>query len=96
MSLNSSPQPEQVDAAKAHRSLRNGFITLALALALAVGLLVAVPGLKGVAITVSKPASCRPCSIARPSATVWAPSSMADTQWQCRSTKPRMMPSEGT
>ena len=54
MSSNSSPQPEQVDAAKARRSLRNGFITLALALALAVGLLlVAVPGLKGVATTVS-------------------------------------------
>jgi len=53
MSSNRSPQPEQVDAAKARRSLRNGFITLALALALAVGLLVAVPGLKGVATTVS-------------------------------------------
>jgi uncharacterized membrane protein YbhN (UPF0104 family) len=53
MSLDSSPQPEQVDAAKARRSLRNGFITLALALALAVGLLLAVPGLKGVATTVS-------------------------------------------
>ena len=48
-----TPQPEQVDAAKARRSLRNGFITLALALALAAGLLLAVPGLKGVATTVS-------------------------------------------
>jgi uncharacterized membrane protein YbhN (UPF0104 family) len=46
-------QPEQVDAAKARRSLRNGFITLVLALALAVGLLLAVPGLNGVATTVS-------------------------------------------
>jgi uncharacterized membrane protein YbhN (UPF0104 family) len=44
----------QVDAAKARRSLRNGFITLVLALALIVGLLLAVPGLKGVASTVSK------------------------------------------
>ena len=48
-----SPQPEQVNAAKARRSLRNGFITLALALALAAGLLLAVPGLKGVETTVS-------------------------------------------
>jgi uncharacterized membrane protein YbhN (UPF0104 family) len=46
-------QPQQVDASKARRSLRNGFITLILALALAVGLLLAVPGLKGVATTVS-------------------------------------------
>jgi uncharacterized membrane protein YbhN (UPF0104 family) len=46
-------QPEQVDASKARRSLRNGFITLVLALALVVGLLLAVPGLKGVATTVS-------------------------------------------
>jgi uncharacterized membrane protein YbhN (UPF0104 family) len=45
--------PEQVDVAKARRSLRNGFITLVLAGALAVGLLLAVPGLKGVATTVS-------------------------------------------
>ena len=45
--------PGQVDSAKARRSLRNGFITLALALALAAGLLLAVPGLKGVATTVS-------------------------------------------
>ena len=43
----------QVDASKAHRSLRNGFITLVLAAALVVGLLLAVPGLKGVATTVS-------------------------------------------
>ena len=46
-------QPEQVDASKARRSLRNGFITLVLAGALVVGLLLAVPGLKGVATTVS-------------------------------------------
>jgi uncharacterized membrane protein YbhN (UPF0104 family) len=46
-------QPQQVDAAKARRSLRNGFITLVLAGALVVGLLLAVPGLKGVATTVS-------------------------------------------
>ena len=44
---------QQVDASKARRSLRNGFITLVLAGALAVGLLLAVPGLKGVATTVS-------------------------------------------
>jgi uncharacterized membrane protein YbhN (UPF0104 family) len=42
-----------VDASKARRSLRNGFITLVLAGALVVGLLLAVPGLKGVATTVS-------------------------------------------
>jgi uncharacterized membrane protein YbhN (UPF0104 family) len=42
-----------VDAAKARRSLRNGFITLVLGGALAVGLLLAVPGLQGVATTVS-------------------------------------------
>jgi uncharacterized membrane protein YbhN (UPF0104 family) len=47
------PQLEQVDAAKARRSLRNGFITLVLGLALAVGLLLAVPGLEGVATTLS-------------------------------------------
>jgi hypothetical protein len=46
-------QPEQVEASKARRSLRNGLITLVLALTLAVGLLLAVPGLKGVATTVS-------------------------------------------
>jgi uncharacterized membrane protein YbhN (UPF0104 family) len=46
-------QPAEVDAAKARRSLRNGFITLVLALALAAGLLLAVPGLKGVATTLS-------------------------------------------
>ena len=46
--------PAQVDDVKARRSLRNGFITLALALALAVGLLLGVPGLKGVATTVSR------------------------------------------
>jgi uncharacterized membrane protein YbhN (UPF0104 family) len=52
----SSVQPsvsEQLDASKARRSLRNGFITLVLGLALAVGLLLAVPGLKDVATTVS-------------------------------------------
>ena len=42
-----------MDASKARRSLRNGFITLVLAGALVVGLLLAVPGLKGVATTVS-------------------------------------------
>ncbi|MBV8995299.1 MAG: hypothetical protein JO287_16750 [Pseudonocardiales bacterium] len=40
---------EQVNAAQARRSLRNGFITLTLGLALAAGLLLGVPGLKGVA-----------------------------------------------
>jgi uncharacterized membrane protein YbhN (UPF0104 family) len=52
----SSDQPspsEQLDASKARRSLRNGFITLILGGALVVGLLLAVPGLKGVATTVS-------------------------------------------
>ena len=53
VSADQSSQPEQVDAAKARRSLRNGFITLILAGALVVGLLLAVPGLKGVASTVS-------------------------------------------
>ncbi len=43
----------EVIAAKARRSLRNGFITLILGLALAAGLLLAVPGLKGVAHTLS-------------------------------------------
>jgi uncharacterized membrane protein YbhN (UPF0104 family) len=52
--VSSAPsQSEQVDAAKARRSLRNGFITLILGGALVVGLLLAVPGLKGVARTVS-------------------------------------------
>jgi uncharacterized membrane protein YbhN (UPF0104 family) len=46
-------QPQRVDASKARRSLRNGFITLVLGGALAVGLLLAVPALKGVATTVS-------------------------------------------
>jgi uncharacterized membrane protein YbhN (UPF0104 family) len=46
-------QTGQVDASKARRSLRNGFITLVLTGALVVGLLLAVPGLKGVATTVS-------------------------------------------
>ena len=53
MSSVQTSEPAQVDASKARRSLRNGFITLVLALALAVGLLLAVPGLKGVATTVS-------------------------------------------
>ena len=53
MSADQPPQPVQVDAAKARRSLRNGFITLVLAGALVVGLLLAVPGLKGVATTLS-------------------------------------------
>jgi len=48
------PSPaEQVDAAKARRSLRNGFITLVLAAALATGLVLGVPGLSGVATTLS-------------------------------------------
>ena len=38
---------EQVNAAQARRSLRNGFIALALGLALAAGLLLGVPGLQG-------------------------------------------------
>jgi uncharacterized membrane protein YbhN (UPF0104 family) len=42
-----------VDASEARRSLHNGFITLVLGIALAVGLLVAVPGLSAVATTVS-------------------------------------------
>ena len=53
MSSAQPSQPEQVNASKARRSLRNGFITLILGGALAVGLLLAVPGLKGVATTVS-------------------------------------------
>ncbi len=53
MSSDKPSQPEQVDASKARRSLRNGFITLLLAGALVVGLLLAIPGLKGVATTVS-------------------------------------------
>lgn len=53
MSTDQAAQPEQVNASKARRSLRNGFITLILGGALAVGLLLAVPGLKGVATTVS-------------------------------------------
>jgi uncharacterized membrane protein YbhN (UPF0104 family) len=53
VSLDEPSQPGQVDASKARRSLRNGFITLVLGGALVVGLLLAVPGLKGVATTVS-------------------------------------------
>jgi uncharacterized membrane protein YbhN (UPF0104 family) len=44
---------EQVSASQARRSLRNGFITLVLGGALVIGLLLAVPGLKGVATTLS-------------------------------------------
>jgi uncharacterized membrane protein YbhN (UPF0104 family) len=44
---------QQVDAGRARRSLRNGFITLILGGALILGLLVAVPGLGSVATTVS-------------------------------------------
>ena len=54
MSTPQASHSEQVDAAKARRSLRNGFITLVLGGALAVGLLLAVPGLQGVAKTVSQ------------------------------------------
>jgi uncharacterized membrane protein YbhN (UPF0104 family) len=53
VSTDGALQSEQVDAAKARRSLRNGFVTLILGLALAAGLLLAVPGLKGVATTIS-------------------------------------------
>ena len=48
-----APELAPVDASKARRSLRNGFITLVLGGALVIGLLLAVPGLKGVARTVS-------------------------------------------
>jgi uncharacterized membrane protein YbhN (UPF0104 family) len=47
-------QSEQLNAAKARRSLRNGLITLILLVALIAGLLLAIPGLKGVAHTVSR------------------------------------------
>jgi uncharacterized membrane protein YbhN (UPF0104 family) len=50
--VQSSPS-ERLDASTARRSLRNGFITLILGAALAVGLLLAVPGLAGVAATVA-------------------------------------------
>jgi uncharacterized membrane protein YbhN (UPF0104 family) len=53
LDTNPPRQPDQVDASKARRSLRNGLITLVLALALAVGLLLAVPGLGSVATTLS-------------------------------------------
>jgi hypothetical protein len=53
VSLDKPSRSGQVDAYKARRSLRNGLITLVLALALVVGLLLAVPGLNGVATTVS-------------------------------------------
>ena len=48
-----APELAPVDAFKARRSLRNGFITLVLGGALVIGLLLAVPGLEGVARTVS-------------------------------------------
>lgn len=54
MSIPQAPQTERVDAAKARRSLRNGFITLVLGGALIIGLLLAVPGLKDVARAVSR------------------------------------------
>ena len=53
MSSDQLSQAEPLDASEARRSLRNGFITLVLALALGVGLLLGVPGLKHVATTVS-------------------------------------------
>ena len=53
MSSDELSESQPVNAAKARRSLRNGFITLILGGALAAGLLLAVPGLKGVATTVS-------------------------------------------
>ena len=53
MSSDQVAESGKVNASKARRSLRNGFITLVLAVALAVGLLLGVPGLKGVATTVS-------------------------------------------
>ena len=53
MAPDQPPVAADLDATKARRSLRNGFVTLVLAVALAVGLLLAVPGLKGVATTVS-------------------------------------------
>ena len=56
-----------------------------------------IPGrMWGVATTTSKPASCSARSIASPSSGVFAPSSMAATQWQCRSTKPRTLPRNST
>ena len=45
---------QQTNAEQASRSLRHGLISLALLVALAVGLLLAVPGLKGVANTVGR------------------------------------------
>jgi uncharacterized membrane protein YbhN (UPF0104 family) len=51
--LGRASQTEPLDAAKARRSLRNGFVTLVLGVALAAGLLLAVPGLQGVAATLS-------------------------------------------
>ena len=53
MSSDTPLQSPQLDASKARRSLRNGFITLILGGALVAGLLLAVPGLKSVATTVS-------------------------------------------
>jgi uncharacterized membrane protein YbhN (UPF0104 family) len=43
-----APQPPELDAATASRKLRNGLISLALLIVLVVGLLLAVPGLRGV------------------------------------------------
>jgi uncharacterized membrane protein YbhN (UPF0104 family) len=48
-----SSASQQLNAAKAGRSLRNGLITLALLIALVAGLLLGIPGLKGVANTVA-------------------------------------------
>jgi uncharacterized membrane protein YbhN (UPF0104 family) len=53
LDTNQLPQPDQVDASRARRSLRNGFVTLVLAGALVIGLLLAIPGLNGVATAVS-------------------------------------------
>jgi hypothetical protein len=46
-------RPQDLNAAKAGRSLRNGLISLVLLLALMAGLLLAIPGLNGVADKVS-------------------------------------------
>jgi len=60
MSADSEPPPERgdsqpgLDAASAARSLRNGLISLILLLVLAAGLLLAIPGLHGVAHAVAR------------------------------------------
>jgi uncharacterized membrane protein YbhN (UPF0104 family) len=54
LSSGSPTQPAEIDVSRARRSLRNGLITLILALALGAGLLLAVPGLKGVGTAVSQ------------------------------------------